>query len=138
VVDTPFGRLGLSICYDLRFPELYRAMGAVDIILVPAAFTATTGKAHFETLIRARAIENLAYVIAPAQGGYHVSGRETHGDTMIVDPWGNILDRLPRGSGVVVAGINRAYQDSLRRSLPALRHRTLDCQHGVSIEVVKT
>jgi predicted amidohydrolase len=93
VVESPFGRLGLSICYDLRFPELYRAMGDVDIILVPAAFTATTGKAHFETLIRARAIENLAYVIAPAQGGYHVSGRETHGDSMIVDPWGNVLDR---------------------------------------------
>jgi nitrilase len=112
-------------------------MGEVDIILIPAAFTATTGKAHFETLIRARAIENLAYVIAPAQGGYHVSGRETHGDSMIVDPWGNILDRLPRGSGVVVAGINRAYQASLRQSLPALKHRTLNCQSGVEIEVFK-
>jgi len=131
VVDSPFGRIGLSICYDLRFPELYRAMGEVDIIVVPAAFTATTGKAHFVTLVRARAIENLAYVIAPAQGGYHLSGRETHGDSMIVDPWGNILDRLPRGSGVVIAGINRAYQESLRKSLPALRHRTLDCQAGI-------
>jgi len=137
VVETPFGRIGLSVCYDLRFPELYRAMGDVDIILVPAAFTATTGKAHFETLIRARAIENLAYVIAPAQGGYHVSGRETHGDSMIVDPWGNVLDRLPRGSGVVVAGINRAYQDSLRKSLPALKHRKLDCTAGVQVDVVK-
>ena len=137
VVDTPFGRIGLSVCYDLRFPELYRAMGDVDIILVPAAFTATTGKAHFETLIRARAIENLAYVIAPAQGGYHVSGRETHGDSMIVDPWGNVLDRLPRGSGVVVAGINRAYQDSLRKSLPALKHRKLDCTAGVQVDVIK-
>lgn len=124
-VDTPFGRLGLSICYDLRFPELYRAMGPVDIILVPAAFTETTGKAHWETLIRARAVENLAYVLAPAQGGYHVNGRETHGNSMIVDPWGLVLDRLPRGSGVVVAGINPAYQQSLRVSLPALRHRTL-------------
>lgn len=138
VVDTPFGRIGLSVCYDLRFPELYRAMGDVDIILVPTAFTATTGKAHFETLIRARAIENLAYVIAPAQGGYHISGRETHGDSMIVDPWGNILDRLPRGSGVVVAGINRAYQESLRKSLPALKHRTLDCAKGVQVDIVKT
>ncbi|HNQ05160.1 MAG TPA: carbon-nitrogen hydrolase family protein [Thiobacillaceae bacterium] len=137
VVDTPFGRLGLSICYDLRFPELYRAMGDVDIILVPAAFTATTGKAHFETLVRARAIENLAYVIAPAQGGYHISGRETHGDSMIVDPWGNVLDRLPRGSGVVVAGINRAYQEGLRKSLPALKHRTLDCTIGTPVDVVK-
>jgi deaminated glutathione amidase len=88
-------------------------MGDVDIILVPAAFTATTGRAHFETLMRARAIENLAYVIAPAQGGYHVSGRETHGDSMIVDPWGNVLDRLPRGSGVVVAGINRELSGQL-------------------------
>ncbi len=138
VVDTPFGRIGLSVCYDLRFPELYRAMGEVDIILVPTAFTATTGKAHFETLIRARAIENLAYVIAPAQGGYHISGRETHGDSMIVDPWGNILDRLPRGSGVVVAGINRAYQESLRKSLPALKHRTLDCAKGFPLDIVKT
>ena len=79
-------------------------MGEVDLILVPSAFTETTGKAHWDTLIRARAIENLAYVIAPAQGGYHVNGRETHGHTMIVDPWGVVLDRLPRGSGVVVAG----------------------------------
>ena len=125
VVDSPFGRLGLSICYDLRFPELYRAMKPVDIILVPSAFTETTGKAHWETLIRARAIENLAYVLAPAQGGYHVNGRETHGDSMIVDPWGVVLDRLPRGSGVVRAGINLAYLKRLRESLPALMHRTI-------------
>ena len=94
VVDSPFGRLGLSICYDLRFPELYRAMKDVDLILVPSAFTETTGKAHWETLIRARAIENLAYVLAPAQGGRHENGRETHGDSMLVDPWGVIVDRL--------------------------------------------
>ena len=125
VVDSPFGRLGLSICYDLRFPELYRAMQDVDNILVPSAFTETTGKAHWETLIRARAIENLAYVIAPAQGGYHLNGRETHGDSMIVDPWGVVLDRLPRGSGVVTAGINPEYVQRLRKSLPALAHRTL-------------
>ncbi len=125
VVDTPFGKIGLSICYDLRFPELYRAMGEVNIIVVPAAFTDTTGKAHWETLIRARAIENLCYVIAPAQGGYHLSGRETHGNSMIVDPWGVILDRLPRGSGVVIATINPMYQASLRKSLPALKHRTI-------------
>ncbi|PKO25206.1 MAG: acyltransferase [Betaproteobacteria bacterium HGW-Betaproteobacteria-8] len=124
-LDTPFGKIGLSICYDLRFPELYRAMGEVDIIVVPAAFTETTGKAHWETLIRARAIENLAYVLAPAQGGYHTSGRETHGDSMIVDPWGVVLDRLPRGSGVVVASINPGYLASLRKSLPALKHRSL-------------
>lgn len=127
VIDSPFGRIGLSICYDLRFAELYRAMQNVDIILVPSAFTATTGKAHFETLVRARAIENLAYVIAPAQGGYHLSGRETHGDSMIVDPWGVVLDRLPRGSGVVFANINPAYQAGLRKSLPALKHRMIGC-----------
>lgn len=124
-VDTPFGKLGLSICYDLRFPELYRAMGDVDIIAVPSAFTETTGKAHWETLIRARAIENLCYVIAPGQGGYHASGRETHGNSMIVDPWGVVQDRLPRGSGVVISSINTAYLKSLRKSLPALKHRKL-------------
>jgi predicted amidohydrolase len=125
-VETPFAKLGLSICYDLRFPELYRAMKDVDIILVPSAFTETTGKAHWETLIRARAIENLAYVLAPAQGGYHLNGRETHGDSMIVDPWGVVLDRLARGSGVVVAGINLQHLKNLRQSLPALSHRTLN------------
>lgn len=125
VVDTPFGKIGLSICYDLRFPELYRAMGEVNIIVIPSAFTDTTGKAHWETLIRARAIENLSYVIAPAQGGYHLSGRETHGNSMIVDPWGVILDRLPRGSGVVIAAMKPKYQQSLRKSLPALKHRTI-------------
>lgn len=125
VVDTPFGKLGLSICYDLRFPELYRAMGEVDIIVVPSAFTETTGKAHWENLIRARAIENLCYVLAPAQGGYHTSGRETHGNSMIVDPWGVVLDRLPRGSGVVIATMNAGYLQSLRSSLPALQHRTI-------------
>jgi deaminated glutathione amidase len=125
VVDTPYGKIGLSICYDLRFPELYRAMGEVDMIVVPAAFTETTGKAHWETLVRARAIENLCYVIASAQGGYHLSGRETHGNSMIVDPWGVILDRLPRGSGIVIASINTHYQQSLRNSLPALKHKTI-------------
>ena len=124
-LETPFGRIGLSICYDLRFPELYRAMKEVDIIVVPSAFTETTGKAHWETLIRARAIENLAYVLAPAQGGYHLNGRETHGDSMIVDPWGVVLDRLPRGSGVVSAGINPQYLKRLRGNLPALKHRIL-------------
>lgn len=124
-IDSPFGRMGLSICYDLRFPELYRMMGKVDVILAPAAFTAITGKAHWETLIRARAIENQAYLIAPAQGGFHVNGRETNGDSMIVDPWGVVIDRLPRGAGVVLAEIDRAYQSSVRASLPALEHRCL-------------
>lgn len=124
-VDTPFGRLGLSICYDLRFPELYRAMKDVDIILVPSAFTETTGRAHWETLLRARAIENLAYVLAPAQGGRHANGRETHGDSMIIDPWGAVLDRLPRGAGVVVADVDFERMHGLRKSLPALSHRTM-------------
>ena len=136
MINSPFGRIGLSVCYDLRFPELYRSMPDVDIIVVPSAFTATTGRAHFETLIRARAIENLAYVIAPAQGGYHLSGRETHGDSMIVDPWGVVLDRLPRGSGVVIANINAAYQASLRKSLPALKHRFIQCQQ-VEVDVIE-
>ncbi len=125
VVDSPFGRIGLAICYDLRFPELFRAMKNIDIIVLPSAFTETTGRMHWEVLVRARAIENLAYVIAPAQGGYHVNGRETHGNSMIVDPWGRVLDRLPRGSGVVMGEINPSYQASLRSSLPALAHRTL-------------
>lgn len=125
VVDSPFGRIGLAICYDLRFPELFRSMKDVDIIVLPSAFTETTGKMHWEPLLRARAIENLAYVIAAAQGGYHVSGRETHGHSMIVDPWGRVLDQIARGSGVVIAELNRGYQASLRASLPALTHRTL-------------
>ncbi len=125
VLDSPFGRIGLAVCYDLRFPELFRAMKDVDVIVLPAAFTETTGKMHWEVLVRARAIENLAYVVASAQGGYHVNGRETHGNSMIVGPWGRILDRLPRGSGVVIAEINRTYQASVRASLPALEHRTL-------------
>lgn len=124
-VDSPFGRIGLSICYDLRFPELFRLMNNVDIILAPAAFTAITGKAHWEVLVRARAVENMAYVIAPGQGGYHVNGRETNGDSMIVDPWGVVMARLPRGSGAVVAMIDPEYQTSLRTNLPALDHRTL-------------
>ena len=125
VLDSPYGRIGLAICYDLRFPELFRAMKDVDIIVLPAAFTETTGKMHWEVLVRARAIENLAYVVAAAQGGYHVSGRETHGHSMIVDPWGRVLDQLARGSGVVVADVNPSYQASLRASLPALTHRIL-------------
>ncbi len=125
VVDSPFGRIGLAICYDLRFPELFRAMKDVDIIVLPSAFTETTGKMHWEVLVRARAIENLAYVIASAQGGYHVNGRETHGNSMIIGPWGRVLDRLPRGSGVVIAEVNPSYQASLRTGLPALEHRAL-------------
>ncbi|WP_374356212.1 carbon-nitrogen hydrolase family protein [Chitinimonas sp.] len=123
VFDSPFGRVGVAICYDLRFPELFRRMQPVDLIVLPAAFTETTGRAHWEVLIRARAIENLAYVLASAQGGFHRNGRETHGNSMIVDPWGNVLDRLARGSGVVVADMDHDYKARLRQSLPALDHR---------------
>lgn len=122
---SPFGRIGLSICYDLRFPELYRAMGEVDLLVVPAAFTRTTGQAHWELLLRTRAVENLCYVMAAAQGGTHPSGRQTYGDSMIVDPWGIVLDRLPKGPGLVVADMDRARIAELRASLPALEHRTI-------------
>lgn len=124
-VDTPFGRMGLSVCYDLRFPELYRAFGPVDVIWVPSAFTATTGKAHWEPLLRARAIENLAYVVAPAQGGTHANGRSTHGHSMIIDPWGEIVAELAEGEGVLLAEIDHARLQQARSSLPALQHRVL-------------
>ncbi len=123
--DSPFGRIGLSICYDLRFPELYRAMGPVDLLVVPAAFTRTTGQAHWELLLRARAVENLCYVLASAQGGTHPSGRQTWGDSMAVDPWGVVLGRLPEGPGVVTAEIDPTRIADLRASLPALQHRKL-------------
>ena len=124
-VQTPYGRMGLSVCYDLRFPELYRSFGPVDTIWVPSAFTATTGKAHWETLLRARAIENLAYVIAPAQGGRHANGRDTHGHSMVIDPWGQILAERAEGEGVVVAEIDPGETATRRASLPALDHRVL-------------
>lgn len=127
VIDSPFGRIGIAVCYDLRFPELFRALldKGVEIFAVPAAFTAFTGRAHWEVIVRARAIENLSFVIAAAQGGYHVSGRETHGDSMIVDPWGNILDRLTSGSGYVLANIDEERLASTRANFPALDHRKL-------------
>ncbi|MGB5737226.1 MAG: carbon-nitrogen hydrolase family protein, partial [Thiohalocapsa sp.] len=130
VLDTPFGRLGVIVCYDLRFPELARRMqdSGLEVLAVPSAFTARTGKAHWETLVRARAIENLAYVIAAAQGGYHLSGRETHGHSMIVDPWGTVLSQLPRGSGYICCPVDRGFQDSVRRTFPALQHRRLKCR----------
>jgi len=124
-VDSPFGRIALSVCYDLRFPELYRALAPMDMILVPSAFTATTGRAHWETLLRARAIENLAWVLAPAQGGKHQNGRETHGHSMIVDPWGKVVAERAAGPGVVVADIDPQFQTKMRKSLPALEHRVM-------------
>jgi nitrilase len=126
VLDTPVGRLGLSVCYDVRFPELYRHLSArgAQILSVPSAFTSPTGRAHWETLLRARAIENLCYVIAPAQSGFHPSGRETYGDSMIVDFWGRVLQRLPRGRGCAVADLDLNLQAGVRESFPALVHRT--------------
>ncbi len=128
VVDTPFGRLGMAVCYDLRFPELFRRMAAegAEIFVLPAAFTAATGKAHWEILVRARAIENLAYMVAAAQGGIHANGRETWGESMIVDPWGTVLDRCEEnGGGVVTADIDLERLRALRRSFPVLEHRQL-------------
>jgi nitrilase len=117
--------VGLSVCYDLRFPELYRAMPRPDLIMVPSAFTATTGKAHWELLLRARAIENLAYVLAPAQGGRHENGRATFGHSMLVDPWGSVLANRPDGPGVVFGDVDPQVIATCRASLPALEHRTL-------------
>jgi nitrilase len=124
-VDTPFGKVALSICYDLRFPELYRALAPVDLILVPAAFTETTGRAHWEILLRARAIENQCYLLAVGQGGRHENGRLTHGNSMIIDPWGEILDRKLKGPGVVIADLDHDRLAEIRQSLPALAHRKL-------------
>ena len=123
--DTPFGRVGLSICYDIRFPELYRAMGMTDLQIIPAAFTETTGRAHWEILLRARAIENQCYVLAVAQGGKHENRRETHGNSLLIDPWGEILDRKAKGPGIVIGNLDHARIAELRASLPALRHRVM-------------
>ena len=120
-------RVGLSICYDLRFPELYRALMTppCDVLCVPAAFTHTTGQAHWELLLRARAVENQCYVLASAQGGQHLNGRRTWGHSMIVDPWGEIIDVLPEGEGIVMAEVDPEHLAQVRRQLPALRHRRL-------------
>ncbi|CAN5242983.1 carbon-nitrogen hydrolase family protein [soil metagenome] len=126
VIDSPLGKIGLSICYDLRFPELYRAMGRVSLMMVPAAFTYTTGKAHWEILLRARAIENQCYVLAPAQGGMHENGRRTWGHSMLIDPWGEIIaERTEDGAGIVVGDVDLEHVAAVRESLPALAHRTM-------------
>ena len=127
VADTPVGRLGMSVCYDMRFPEMYRdlvSQGA-QWLAMPAAFTVPTGRAHWETLLRARAIENLCYVVAPAQWGMHSSGRETYGDSIIIDYWGQVLSRLPKGTGVITADIDLEQQHESRLRFPALKNRRL-------------
>ena len=123
-LDGHTWRVGLSICYDLRFPELYRALRA-DLLLVPSAFTHTTGQAHWEVLLRARAIENLAYVLAAAQGGLHVNQRRTWGQSMVVNAWGQVLASQAQGSGVVLADLDQTALAATRRQLPALDHRRL-------------
>lgn len=123
--EAPFGRVGLSVCYDLRFPELYRAMGECALIVVPAAFTYVTGLAHWEVLLRARAIENQCYVLASAQGGTHASGRRTFGHSMLVDPWGKVVDVLDDGEGIVGGPIDPALLEQVRGNLPALKHRKM-------------
>ena len=127
IADTPVGKLGLSVCYDMRFPELYRELVAqgAEWLAMPAAFTVPTGRAHWETLLRARAIENLCYVVAPAQSGTHSSGRETYGDTLIVDYWGQVVSRLAKGSGVITAELDLAKQADTRARFPALENRQL-------------
>lgn len=130
IVDTPFGKLGIAICYDLRFPEQVRQMAetGLDVLAVPSAFTARTGAAHWELLVRARSVENLCYTIASDQGGFHVNGRETYGHSMIVDPWGNTLAFLPTGAGVVCAEIDPERLSKVRTAFPVLAHRRLWCR----------
>ena len=123
--DAPCGRVGLSVCYDLRFPELYRAYRDAVLIVVPSAFTAVTGAAHWHVLLKARAIENQCYVLAAAQGGVHPSGRRTYGHSVLIDPWGSIVDELEEGPGVVIGDIDAERIAQVRRELPALAHRRL-------------
>jgi predicted amidohydrolase len=133
VARTPLGRLGLSICYDLRFPELYRrlALGGAQVLFVPAAFTAFTGPHHWLPLLRARAIENQCWVVAPAQVGRHAPDRRSHGETTIVDPWGEVVARKPRGTGWVAAEIDLDRLDRVRRGLPCLKHTRMELLNGV-------
>jgi len=125
VIDTPFARIGIAVCYDLRFTEMFRCLidQGAELIAVMAAFTATTGEAHWECLLRARAIENLCYVAASNQGGLHENGRETYGNSMIIDPWGRLQSRIGQGAGVIVAEIDTAALHQTRKSFPCLQHR---------------
>ena len=124
-IDLPCGRVGLSVCYDLRFPELYRGLGELSLILVPSAFTATTGAAHWHLLLRARAVENQCYVLAAAQGGAHPNGRRTYGHSVLIDPWGKIVAEQDEGPGIVVGDVDAGRLAEVRAQLPALTHRVL-------------
>jgi len=130
VVDTPVGRVGLSVCYDLRFPELYRelVLKGAELLSAPSAFTAVTGLAHWKILLRARAIENMCYVLAPNQGGQHANRRHTYGHSMIVEPWGKILVEQQQGTGVIVAEVDLQRLQQLRRQFPCLEHHVLNTQ----------
>lgn len=130
VIDTPFGKLGIAVCYDLRFPEFFRKMSqqGMEILVIPSAFTAETGAAHWEVLLRARAVENLCYVIAPNQGGFHLNGRKTFGHSMIVDPWGVVLDCYKTGGGFVCADIDIERMEKVRSAFPVLSHRRFFCE----------
>jgi len=123
--EAPCGRVALSVCYDLRFPELYRGLGDLALIVVPSAFTAVTGAAHWHVLLKARAIENQCYVLAAAQGGLHPNGRRTYGHSVLIDPWGVIVSERPEGPGVIIGEIDPARIAQVRRELPALKHRRL-------------
>jgi len=123
--DTPWGRVGLAICYDLRFPELFRSLDNIDLLVIPSAFTVPTGKAHWELLLRARAVENQCYIVAPAQGGEHENGRKTWGHSMIIDPWGDVLARIEEGEGVINAELSKKRFEEIRQQLPAWLHRRM-------------
>lgn len=127
VIDTPWGRMGFAICYDLRFPEMLRNMldKGMEVLAIPAAFTATTGEAHWEILVRARAIENLVHVIAADQGGDHANGRKTHGHSMIIDPWGKVLAHIDSGPGWICSLLDLDYRETVRRDFPTIEHRRL-------------
>jgi predicted amidohydrolase len=129
--ESAWGRIALSICYDVRFPELYRSLGELTLILVPSAFTVPTGKAHWSLLLRARAVENQCYVLAAAQGGTHPSGRATYGHSMLVDPWGNVVSERATGAGFVVGEVDASRIEDVRRKLPALEHRRLAAARDV-------
>lgn len=124
-LELPCGRVGLSVCYDIRFPELYRGLGDLSLVLVPSAFTATTGAAHWHLLLRARAVENQCYVLAAAQGGTHPGGRRTYGHSVLIDPWGRIVAEREEGAGIVVGDVDPARIAEVRAQLPALSHRVL-------------